>query len=99
MKFRIDRIDKGISTTNITVSDLDDVISKIYDGNTGIPIRESYQTYSYSFNPIKDDGITVKTAAEAKTEVKDYFTAEATKKAKQNTFSDNIGNNLIGKIL
>lgn len=99
MKFRIDRIDKGIDTTNITVSDLDDVTGSVYDGNAGIVIRESYQTYSYSFNPIKVDGITVKTAAEVKTEVKDYFTAEAAKKAKQNTFSNDIGGKLVGTIL
>ncbi len=98
MRFRIDRIDRGIDRSNITVSDLDDVISTTYNVDKGIVIRESYQTYSYSFNPVKEDG-TVKTAAEARTEVKDYFTAEATKKEKQNTFFDTIGKNLIGFIL
>ena len=102
MRFRIDRLDKGISTTNVTVSDLDDLVQYTEDRDISGNITRSnsvYQTYSYSFNPIKIDGTTVKTPTEARVEVKGYFTDEATKKQKQTDFYNNIGSGLIGTIL
>lgn len=101
MRFRIDRIDPGADSVYITVSDLGDIIEirRMKGSNeTSNETYEIYRQYSYSFKPNKDDG-TPKTVLEAKAEIKDYCTIQATNRTKQITFSNSIGSGLIGKIL